>query len=711
MDPSADIVASRPGAGSVPAASYVIGLDEPGATDPARVGGKAAALARAAAHGLPTLPGVVLTTAFADDAGDDPGAHPAVAEAYARAGGDDRSLVVRSSSTAEDTAGSSMAGQFESVVDVRGSEAFADAVRTVVASRHAAAADTGAGDPPPLAVLVQPLLDAAVGGVLFGVDPVSGRSDRLVVTAVTGGPAPLVSGEVDGSREVLAPDGSVVERERGDGPHLPRARLAELTDLAADVARVFGGPQDIEWAVDTDDELWLLQSRPVTTEVRGVPSGPVFGPGPVAETFPEPLTELECDLWVPPLRDAVREAVVLAGASTRQQVDASPAVLALAGHVAIDLALTGEQVPRPRRWQRLNPVPLVGRLRSAWRVGRLRAALPELAGHLIDRTDADLEAVPPLAELTSRQLLGLLHRSMTALRALHAHEIMMGLLIDTGEDATTGASVALRVLVQGREAGLDDGEIVRRSPVVLALVAPHVAPRAVLPPGVSAAAVPPGTRGPGPMPDPTAGTTRETGEAAALREALRLRVRWLHELTGRAAWELGRRLASVGGLPDPELVRHLRLEELDAIVTARAVAVPAVAAAHDHDESEPLPARFQVTDRGRAVPVQADDGRGAGTGAGGGVGRGPVTHDAHDPPSGAVLVTTTLTPDLGPVLPRLAGLVAETGSVLSHLAILARESHVPTVVGLAGAVDDLPEGTRVEVDGAEGRVTIEETSA
>jgi len=259
--------------------------------------------------------------------------------------------------------------------------------------------------------------------------------------------------------------------------------------------------------------------------------------------------------------------------------------------------------------------------------------------------------------------------------------------------------VALRVLVQGREAGLDDGEIVRRSPVVLALTAPRVAPRVELPPRVS----------PGALPPVGSAADAPAAESAALREALRLRVRWLQELTGRAAWELGRRLAAGGALPEPELVRHLRLDDLDAVVTSRAVVVPGLLTGHVHAEGEPLPARFQLSDRGRPVPVHADeDGGGDGTGAGGGTARGPVTHDAEDPPPGSILVTTTLTPGLGPVLPRLAGLVAETGSVLSHLAILARESRVPTVVGVSGAVQNLPEGTVVSVDGTNGRVTIEE---
>lgn len=52
--------------------------------------------------------------------------------------------------------------------------------------------------------------------------------------------------------------------------------------------------------------------------------------------------------------------------------------------------------------------------------------------------------------------------------------------------------------------------------------------------------------------------------------------------------------------------------------------------------------------------------------------------------------------------------MAETGSVLSHLAILAREAGVPTVVGYARATEDLPEGAIVVVDGETGRVTIKQ---
>ena len=77
-----------------------------------------------------------------------------------------------------------------------------------------------------------------------------------------------------------------------------------------------------------------------------------------------------------------------------------------------------------------------------------------------------------------------------------------------------------------------------------------------------------------------------------------------------------------------------------------------------------------------------------------------------------MLVVSTLDSRIAPVLPRLHGLVAETGSVLAHLAILAREAGVPTVVGLANATTCCSSPSAVvEVDGATGAVTVIESLA
>ena len=116
----------------------------------------------------------------------------------------------------------------------------------------------------------------------------------------------------------------------------------------------------------------------------------------------------------------------------------------------------------------------------------------------------------------------------------------------------------------------------------------------------------------------------------------------------------------------------------------------------------PLPATFRLSADG-AVVAEVDERR-SGVGAGGGRGTGRAVYE--DPATGDVLVVRTLDPALAPLLPSLAGLVAETGSPLSHLAILAREHGVPVVVGHRAIRDLVSPGDIVVVDGRTGSVEV-----
>ena len=144
----------------------VVDLGDAAATDPAVAGAKAAALAVARRAGLPTLGGFVITTdgtASLDCGWCD--AVAAMREAWhGLSAGGHHPLVVRSSSTVEDGAASSMAGMFTSVLDVRDWPAFREAVRVVLGSAKAVPGIA----PAPMAVLVQPFLEPRFGGVLFG---------------------------------------------------------------------------------------------------------------------------------------------------------------------------------------------------------------------------------------------------------------------------------------------------------------------------------------------------------------------------------------------------------------------------------------------------------------------------------------------------------------------------------------------------------------
>ena len=74
--------------------------------------------------------------------------------------------------------------------------------------------------------------------------------------------------------------------------------------------------------------------------------------------------------------------------------------------------------------------------------------------------------------------------------------------------------------------------------------------------------------------------------------------------------------------------------------------------------------------------------------------------------SGDVLVAATTTPAWTPLFPSLGALVTETGGILSHAAIVAREYGLPAVVGANGAMRAIPDGARVRVDGLSGAVEI-----
>ena len=74
--------------------------------------------------------------------------------------------------------------------------------------------------------------------------------------------------------------------------------------------------------------------------------------------------------------------------------------------------------------------------------------------------------------------------------------------------------------------------------------------------------------------------------------------------------------------------------------------------------------------------------------------------------SGDILVTTTTTPAWTPLFPSLAGLVTETGGILSHAAVVAREYGLPAVVGAAGATTAIPDGMPVRIDGTAGTIEI-----
>jgi len=658
------------------------------AIQPLFAGSKAANLARAARAGLPVLPGFVVP----EGAGDDPATLRRAWRDLSDSGA--RPLVVRSSSPQEDTEQSSLAGQFASVLDVRGWSDFCTAVRTVLDSAHKPDGSTA-----PMAVLVQPMLTARVGGVMFGADPVEGRTDRMLVSAVRGGPDSLVSGEQAGTDYWLSRRGRLLRTEPPTADALlTPSELRRLARLARRVRQVFGGPQDIEFGFGFDGDqvgggrLWLFQSRPITAmAARPSRAARLLGPGPVAETLPGQLQPLEEDLWVAPMARGLTAALDIAGSAPRRLLRTVPVVTTVGGRAAADLRLLGAAPPGHRWLALLNPAPGARRLGAAWRVGRLTAALPGLAADLVADVDRRLAQIPAPGELPGPDLAAQLRWTRAALVSLHAQEALAGALLHDPPKSRTAAGAALTALADARALGIPDERAAATAPTVLALTAPSLRGRVRLPgsgdtrPEADSASTSPPTA---PLP--------HRAPVLPPREALRLRIRWVQELQVRLVRDVARRLG-----PAADRVELLRWPELAAVLEGDPLPGD-LHARVPQAESPPLPDAFRLADGTVVAEHTGSDGDGRGVSGGRAVG---TVWDGTGPrPSDAVLVVRTLDPALAPLLPELAGLVAQTGSPLSHLAVLAREFGLPAVVGATDAVRRFPPGSRVAVDGTTGDV-------
>ncbi|MEV0308384.1 PEP/pyruvate-binding domain-containing protein [Nonomuraea fuscirosea] len=225
------------------------------------VGGKAAGLGKMIRAGERVPDGFCLT-ADAYRAGQLP--EEELVEAYERLGGG--RVAVRSSATAEDLPEASFAGQQDTFLNVEGPSDLIDAVRrcwdslfTERAVAYRAAAGIGETA---MAVVVQRMIDPVTAGVLFTANPITGCRSEMVVDAAPGLGTAIVEGTV-------VPDHYVLDQRIAavpdDGGCLNAEQLGRLRAAGQRLQEHLGSPQDIEWAIDAEGTLWLLQSRPITT--------------------------------------------------------------------------------------------------------------------------------------------------------------------------------------------------------------------------------------------------------------------------------------------------------------------------------------------------------------------------------------------------------------------------------------------------------------
>lgn len=226
-----------------------------------------------------------------------------VAAAYARlCGQSHQPVAVRSSAVDEDGAKASFAGVYESYLGLRGADDVMAAVRACWSAADSERAIryrdqmAGGGAAAPMAVGVMLLVPARSSGVVFTVDPITGRDDRYVIEATFGFGEPVVQGFVVPDRiELAATDGRLLRYEPGDkrialtyedgemnrlelpaelagAPALTAEEVAVLYDGVRAVVEIAGEHVDCEWALDHRGRAWIVQWRPVTAlpEIDGL---------------------------------------------------------------------------------------------------------------------------------------------------------------------------------------------------------------------------------------------------------------------------------------------------------------------------------------------------------------------------------------------------------------------------------------------------------
>lgn len=193
-------------------------------------------------------------------------------------------LAVRSSAIGEDGE-IPFAGQYTSVLNVP-IEELAEAYKQVVASKYSASALSyrlhhGVDDrETPMAVLVLEMIQPLLSGVLYTADPVGEDRDTIRINAVQGLGDALVGGDASPQRiyRIAKPAFEVLEVVGADpSPGADASETAFLRELwrsAQLLENHFQRPLDIEWAVDGDHRVYILQARPLLVIEKATDPGP-----------------------------------------------------------------------------------------------------------------------------------------------------------------------------------------------------------------------------------------------------------------------------------------------------------------------------------------------------------------------------------------------------------------------------------------------------
>ena len=691
------------------------------------VGGKAQSLGKLKRSGFKVPDGFVVTPDAVLDTVD--------IQAQVRAFRGER-WAVRSSGAAEDGAEESLAGRYLSILDVD-----SDSIPTAVGGVRESAR---VKDCVTIPVLAQVMIDPVCAGVAFTADPITGDRDKIIVTGTKGVANRLLSGEVPGDEWRVTPKGARAQRRPEDV--LGRRLARRVARVAADIAREFGVPQDVEWAWD-GKELWVIQARPITRlpdEVSWEPPAPGlyhrslrFG-----EWIPEPVTPL-FESWLLPrmeraLHDHIYEEI--------GQVAPEPLHVIVNGWYYYSL----NWLPVPGVAFRQNFFNVVRRLRKDWRTAA--PMFPQTVRFAYQQCEDDWrnEVLPRFRRSVSRAA-----DNVEELNPLELLDLVDELATEAGSYfgsivKVAGAAYKFEAqLAQFWTKHLREKLGLSHMVVLQGLEIPDDVYRT---PRLETLdwAVPPMGPGTGPvdvdeLKDRRIKSVQRAEDVLArsprrLRKFRRLLVEAQHvvpvreeqlsllslpwPVMRRAVQRLGETLAAARVLGSPDDIFYLKHSEVGSllenpepmnmiIATRREDRVQATKLAAPLWVGKVPPiVRFLFTYSGRVMGAVRSDGaivHGVPASPGRVTGRVRVVRDStqfDEFQEGEILVAPLTAPAWTDLFGRAAAVVTDVGSALAHASIIAREYGIPAVVGCGDATARLKDGQLITVDGSTGNVEL-----
>lgn len=250
-------------------------------------------------------------------------------------------VAVRSSATAEDLPTASFAGQYDTFLNLKNLDDVLQGIKECYASLWTSRAiayrheNQISHSDVKLAAIVQGMIQATCAGVLFTVDPISMNSSELLIESNFGLGESIVSGISSPDRFKIIRKGKAlkivdkqisckkiaiqaIKTENKSGVEhielnedesmkcsLSDNQIIELSKLGIIVEQSFGSPQDIEWAIDNKNHIYLLQSRPITSLKEEIVEEIYWSRGYSDDYWNDPTTPLFFDILGEPLTKIV----------------------------------------------------------------------------------------------------------------------------------------------------------------------------------------------------------------------------------------------------------------------------------------------------------------------------------------------------------------------------------------------------------------------